>query len=123
MHIAGSHPKLVVSSDGRWVVSHAGSRLPADLADATGLTVAFTNALRRLRPRGTGHNPGRIAVGLAVMLADGGEAIAELALLRYQAEVFGPVASTATAWRLPAGIDPTALAAMRTARAAAREAA
>jgi hypothetical protein len=103
------------------VVSHAGSRLLADLADATGLTVAFTNALRRLRPRGTGHSPGRIAVDLAVMLADGGEAIADLALLRDQAEVFGPVASTATAWRLLAGIDPAALAALRAARAAARE--
>lgn len=121
MQTTGSRPKLVVSSDGRGVVSHAGSRLPADLADATGLTAAFTDALRRLRPRGTGHDPGRIAVDLAVMLADGGEAITDLALLRDQAEVFGPVASTATAWRLPAGIDPTALAAARTARAAARE--
>ncbi|MER6442791.1 hypothetical protein ABT275_41795 [Streptomyces sp. NPDC001185] len=59
---------------------HAGSRLLADLADVTGLTSAFTDALRRLRRRGTGHDPGRIAVDLAVMLADGGEAIADLAL-------------------------------------------
>ncbi|SMQ14406.1 Transposase DDE domain group 1 [Streptomyces sp. Ag82_O1-12] len=82
------------------MVSHAGSRLLADLADGIGLTGAFTDGLRRLRPRGTGHDPGRIAVDLAVMLADGGEAIADLALLRDQIEVFGPVASTATAWRL-----------------------
>ncbi|MEU3521628.1 IS1380 family transposase [Streptomyces sp. NPDC006654] len=121
MHTTGSRPKLVVSSDGRGVVSHAGSRLLADLADATGLTVAFTNALRRLRPRGTAHSPGRIAVDLAVMLADGGEAITDLALLRDQADVFGPVTSTPTAWRLLAGIDPAALAALRAARAAARE--
>lgn len=121
MHTTGSRPKLVVSADGHGVVAHAGSRLLADLADATGLTDAFTDALRRLRPRGTGHNPGRIAVDVAVMLADGGEAIADLALLRDQAEVFGPVASTPTAWRLLAGIDHTALAALRTARAAARE--
>ncbi len=60
------------------------------------------------------------------MLADGGEAIADLALLSDQAEVFGPVASTPTAWRLLVGIDRTALAALaalHTARAAAREAA
>lgn len=38
-----------------------------------------------LRPRGTGHDPGRIAVDLAVMLADGGEAIADLALLATRA--------------------------------------
>ncbi|MEY9990196.1 hypothetical protein ABIE67_002228 [Streptomyces sp. V4I8] len=72
----GSRPKLVVSADGSGVVSHTGSRLPADLADVTGLTGAFTDALRRLRARGTG----RITVGLAVMPANGGEATADLAL-------------------------------------------
>jgi len=121
VHTTGSRPKLVVSADGRGVVSHAGSRLLADLANVTGLTTAFTDELRRLRPRGTGHSPGRIAIDLAVMLADGGEAIADLAVLRDQAEVFGPVASTATAWRLLAGIDSAALARLRSARAAARE--
>ncbi|KWX05130.1 transposase [Carbonactinospora thermoautotrophica] len=121
MHTTGSRPKLVVSADGRGVISHAGSRLLADLAEVTGLTGAFSDALRRLRPRGTGHDPGRVAVDLAVMLAGGGEAIADLALLRDQAEVFGPVASTPTAWRLLAGIDPDALARLRAAKAAARE--
>lgn len=121
MHPTRSRPKLVVSADGHGVVSHAGSRLLADLSDVTGLTSAFTDALRRLRPRGTGHGPGRIAVDLAVMLADGGEAIADLALLRDQAEVFGPVASAPTAWRLLAGIDSAALARLRSARATARE--
>lgn len=47
----GLAPKLVVSADGRGVVNHAGSRLLADLADATGLTASFTDALRRLRHR------------------------------------------------------------------------
>ncbi|MFJ9737002.1 hypothetical protein [Streptomyces sp. NPDC101166] len=53
------------------------------------------------------------------MLADGGEVIADLALLRDQAEVFGPVASTPTAWHLLAGIDSAALARLRSARATA----
>lgn len=91
------------------------------MADATSLTGAFTNALRRLWPRGTGHAPGRIAVDLAVMLADGGQAISDLAVLRDQTEVFGPVASTPTAWRLLAGVDTAALARLRSARATARE--
>ncbi|WAP55286.1 hypothetical protein [Streptomyces sp. S465] len=103
------------------MINHAGSRLLADLANATGLTAAFTDALRRLWPRGTGHVPGRIAMDLAVMLADGGEAITDLALLRDQAEALGPVASTPTAWRLLASIDPAARAALRAARAAALE--
>ncbi|MEV0530631.1 transposase [Kitasatospora sp. NPDC050463] len=116
-----SRPKLVVSADGHGVVNHAGSRLLADLADATTLTSAFSDALHRLRPRGTGHDPGRVAVELTVMLADGGEAIRDLAVLRDQHEVFGPVASTPTAWRVLAGIDTAALNALRAARARARE--
>ncbi|MET7900874.1 hypothetical protein ABZS86_05135 [Streptomyces sp. NPDC005355] len=66
MHTTGSRPRLAVSADGRGVVSHAGSRLLADLADVTGLTTAFSDALRRLRPRGTGHAPGRVAVDLVM---------------------------------------------------------
>jgi hypothetical protein len=36
-----SRPKIVVSGDGRGVVGHAGTRLLADLADATGLTLGL----------------------------------------------------------------------------------
>jgi hypothetical protein len=103
------------------VVSHAGSRLLAELGDATGLTSAYSTALGPLRPRGTGHDPGRIATNLAVMLPDGGEAITDLAVLRDRGEVFGPVASTPTTWRLLADIDETGLARLRTVRAQARE--
>ncbi|OIJ87351.1 IS1380 family transposase [Streptomyces colonosanans] len=117
----GSRPRLVVSADGAGVIGHAGSRLLADLADATGLTGAYSVALHPLRPRGTGHDPGRIMTDLAVMLADGGEAITDLAVLRDQGEVFGPVASTPTAWRLLADTDAAALTSLRAARASARE--
>ncbi|GHD92791.1 hypothetical protein GCM10010508_47020 [Streptomyces naganishii JCM 4654] len=117
----GLRPKIYVSADGSGVVGHAGTRLLADLADATGLTAVYSTALRPLRPRGTGHDPGRITTDLAVMLADGGEAFADLAVLRDQAEVFGSVASTPTAWRLLADIDEQALALLRSARASARE--
>ncbi|GGX33952.1 IS1380 family transposase [Streptomyces noursei] len=117
----GSRPKVHVTADGSGVVGHAGARLLSDLADATGLTSAYSTVLGPLRPRGTGHDPGRIAVDLAVMIADGGETITDLAVLRDQAGVFGPVASTATAWRLLAEIDDKVLARLRSARARARE--
>lgn len=117
----GLRPRVHVSADGSGVVGHAGARLLADLADATGLTAAYSAALRSLRPRRTGHDPGRIATDLAVMLADGGEAIADLAVLRDQGEVFGPVASTPTAWRLLADTDDRTLTALCSARAHARE--
>ncbi|MGW7467822.1 hypothetical protein ACWGJT_24920 [Streptomyces xantholiticus] len=58
MSTTGSRPKFVVSADARGVVSDAGSRLRADLADVTRLTGAFADALRRLRSRGIGHAPG-----------------------------------------------------------------
>jgi hypothetical protein len=116
-----SRPKLVVSADGRGVVNHAGTRLLADLADATGLSTAMSQALAPLRQRDRGHDPARVAVDVAVMLADGGEAIADLAVLRNQSELFGPVASDATAWRVLNGVDAAALARIRAARAQARE--
>jgi Transposase DDE domain group 1 len=102
-------------------VGHAGARLLADLAEVTGLEQGFGLALASLRQRDSGHDPGRVAVDVAVMLADGGEAIADLAVLRDQPELFGAVASDPTAWRVLAGIDEQALAGLRMARAAARE--
>lgn len=111
----------MVTGGGRGVVGHVGARLLAELADATGLTSAFGEALAGLRQRQGGHDPGRIAVDLAVMLADGGEAIADLAVLRDQAGLFGPVASDPTAWRLLSKLDEATLAVLRSARAKARE--
>jgi len=117
----GSRPKITVSGDGRGVVAHAGTRLLADVADVTGLTAAFSEALAPSRQRQGGHDPGRVAADVAVLLADGGEAIADLAVLRDQAALFGPVASDPTAWRVLAGIDDDALRRLRAARAQARE--
>jgi hypothetical protein len=121
MQGSGLRPKIVASADGRGVVGHAGVRLLADLADVTGLTAAFSEALAPLRIRRGGHDPGRVAVDVAVMLADGGEAIADLAVLRDQPQLFGPVASDPTAWRVLADLDTDALDRLRAARAAARE--
>jgi hypothetical protein len=59
---------------------------------------------------------------LAVMLADGGDCLSDLAVLRDQPELFGPVASTPTAWRVLDRIarDASGLARLRAARAHAR---
>ena len=113
----GTRPKIIVSADGRGVVGHAGARLLADIADATGLTDACSEALAGLRQRRGTHDPSRVAVDLAVMLADGGEAISDLAVLRDQAELFGPVASDPTAWRLLSDMDSELLGGLRSAQA------
>lgn len=87
---------------------------------ATGLTERFGQALPGCAHHQSGRDPG-VAVDVTVMLADGGQAIADLAVLRGQGELFGQVASHAAARRVLAGIDAQALAELRAARAAARE--
>jgi Transposase DDE domain group 1 len=111
----------VVSADGRGVVSHVGARLLADVAEAAGLVHAFDMAAGGGRRRRSAHTPGRVLVDVAVMLADGGEAIADLAGQRNQPGLFGRVASPATCWRVLDSVDPAALERLKLARAAARE--
>jgi hypothetical protein len=95
--------------------------LLADLADRTGLTQALSEAVGGLRRRRAGHDPARVLVDLAVMLADGGRGISGLAVLRDRPELFGSVASTATAWPVLDGINAALLEKVRVARAVARE--
>jgi hypothetical protein len=65
---------------------------------------------------------GAVLRDLAVVLADGGDCLSDLAALRDQPELFGPVASTATAWRVVERVaaDELGLAGLRAARAQAR---
>ncbi|HUZ01823.1 MAG TPA: IS1380 family transposase, partial [Thermomicrobiaceae bacterium] len=72
---------------------------------------------RRRRSR---HDPGRTLRDLAVMVADGGDCLADLRALRDQPALFGEVASDATAWRALAALDGERVAAVRRARATAR---
>jgi hypothetical protein len=115
-----TRPRLVVTGDGKNVVGHVGSRLLCDLADELGLTEALSSAMAPTKQRCRGHDRGRVLVDLAVMLADGGETITDLAVLRDQPQLFGEVASLATAWRTLDAIDDAALARIGAARAAAR---
>ena len=112
-----------VSADGDGLVSHAGSGLLAELADRSGLTSALSRGLARVRERRSGHDPGRVVRDLAVMLADGGDCLADLRALRDQASLFGPVASGSTAFRVIERIasEPELTQALRSARAAVRE--
>jgi hypothetical protein len=110
-----------VSADGTGVVSHVGTRLLADVAAAAGLPEAFDDAAGGRRRRRSAHTPGRVLTDVAVLLADGGETITDLAVLRHQPGLFGPVASTATAWRVLDSVDDPALDELKRARAVARE--
>ena len=103
-------------------MSHAGSALIAQVADKLGLTRALSLRLASLKQRRRGHDPGRVIRDLAVMLADGGECVSDLAAVRDQEALFGPVASDSTAFRV---VDRVAseqlLGELRAAHAWARE--
>jgi hypothetical protein len=114
---------VTVAADGdEQTVSHAGAALLAEVADRLGVTGALSSGLGGLRRRRGKHDPGRVMRDLAVMLADGGDALCDLRALRDQPALFGAVASDATAWRVIDGIcEHDLLDALRAARAAARE--
>jgi hypothetical protein len=112
--------RLKVSGDGRGVVGHAGARLLSDLAEQVGLTDALSAAMAPTKRRRRGHDRGQVLADVAVMIADGGTAISDLAVLRDQPDLFGEVASTSTAWRTLEAIDAAALDRIAQARAAVR---
>jgi hypothetical protein len=112
--------KLVVKADGTGQVSHAGSALVAGVADRVGLTRALSAAMAPTRQRRSAHDPGVVLRDLAVMLADGGECLADLGALRDQLDLYGNVASDATAFRVIDSIDEACLARLRGAIAVAR---
>jgi Transposase DDE domain group 1 len=108
-----------VTTDGAGVVGHAGAALLRELADRLGLTRALGWQLDGRRRR---HPDGAVLRDLAVVLADGGDCLSDLAALRDQPALFGPVASTPTAWRVLERVakDADGLARLRAARAHAR---
>jgi len=112
-------PAFEVTTDGTGVVGHAGAVLLGELADRLGLTRAL--GWRQVGGRRR-HVDAVVLRDLAVMLADGGDCLSDLAVLRDQPELFGPVASTPTAWRVVERVatDPDGLARLRAARAHAR---
>jgi len=118
----GRQVKVDVTSDGEGLVSHAGSALLAQVADKTGLTRALSLRLAGFKQRRSGHDPGRVIRDLAVMLADGGDCLADLGAVRDQQALFGQVASSATAFRVIDRIasDPEGLERLRGAHARAR---
>ncbi len=117
---SGTIERLQVVADAEGLTSRAGTALLAGVADRVGLTAGLSGALVGVRERRSRHDPGRTLRDLAVMLADGGDCLADLRVLRDQPALFGGVCSDATAWRTLAALGPERLAAVRRARATAR---
>ena len=116
--------RVTVSSDGKGLVSQAGAVLLWETLRATGLGRGLSQGLSRWRAPRAVHDPGKIVADLAAAVALGGDCLADIAVLREQPELAGPVASDPVVSRLVrdlAADGPRALKAIRAARAAARE--
>jgi hypothetical protein len=100
-----TRPPVTATAAGQGVVSHAGSRLLADVADRTTLTAELSEALAGLRKPRSRHDPGRVLVDMAVAIADGATTISDVAVLVDQAALFGAVASDSTCRRLLDRLD------------------
>ena len=115
---------MIVSADGTCVVSQAGAVLLVQALRVTGLDRGLREALGRWRAPRAVHDPGTIIAGLAMAVALGGDCLADIAVLRAQPELSGPVASDPVVSRLVTALAedaPRAVKAIQAARAAARE--
>jgi hypothetical protein len=108
-----------VRADGEGLVSHAGAFLLVELADRLGLAAALSGAMASTRERRSAHDPGVVVRNLAVAIADGGDHVTDLGVLRGQEALFRAVASETTAHRVLKSIDAGLLEAIRGARAKA----
>jgi len=113
--------RVEVAADGTGLVSRAGVALLRELTINTGLGTGWSAALLDTYAGIPMHLPGRVLADLAVMIADGGDALAHLATLRDQDKLFGSVASDATAWRVLDRVDAEHLTRLHAVRAGARE--
>lgn len=110
-----------VAADGTGLCSRAGTALLPLVAARLGLIDGLCVALADTRERRSAHAPGGVFCDLAVVLADGGRCVSDVAALAGQPSLFGQVASVSTARRVLVSIGERQLEGIRQARARARE--
>jgi hypothetical protein len=119
----GFYPRPRVDTSGRAAVGQAGGVLLTSTVRAAGLDVALSAAMAPWRPANAVHDPAKVLLDLALTLALGGDTCSDLAVVRAEPAVFGPVASdptlSRTLARLAADVEKV-LPAIDRARAAAR---
>ena len=119
----GSYPRVRIEGGGRTVVSQAGGVLLVETVRKAGLDTAISAALTPWRKPRAVHDPGKILLDVALAFALGGDCLADVAMLRAEPAVFGPVASDPTVSRLIdtlAASGKNALRAIHAARAEVR---
>ena len=123
MKTSATFPRVALGEASESLISSAGGSLLVQTARVTGLDAGLSRALSPWRRPHAVHDPGKIVADLAVAVALGGDCLADVALVRAQPQLFGPVASDPTVSRLVdtlAGDVEAAVTAIRGVRAAAR---
>ena len=121
MNRSRSVRRAKVIADGKNLISHAGDALLCEVADRSGLTLAMSEAMDECGIDWHTHDPGVVLTHLAIAIADGADCLADMAALKEQEDLFGPVASVATAWRAIQATCAAELRAIPKAVARARE--
>ena len=121
MNAKATAQTVEVTADGDGLVSHVGAYLLTELADRLGLTAALSEAMASTRERRSAHDPGRVLRDLCVSVADGGDCVTDLGVMRGQQPLFDEIASETTVHRVIKSIDSELLDRIRAARAQARE--
>ena len=120
------YPLVQVDTAPVGAVAHAGGVLLTHTAEATGLPGALSQGLAPWRKPLAVHDPAKVLTDLALSLVLGGDALCDVALLRAEPGLYGPVGSEATISRTITTLAQDAgkaLKAIAAARAAARKAA
>jgi hypothetical protein len=105
------------------LISSSGAVLVREVIAVADLDRGLSGALAPWRAARAVHDPGKVLLDVAVAVALGGDCLADLAAVRAQPAVFGPVASDPTVSRLfaaLAGDVDAVVAAIRQVRARAR---
>ncbi|WP_372412132.1 IS1380 family transposase [Streptomyces luteireticuli] len=97
---SGFYPCVRVQSGGSAVISRAGAVLLTETVRKSGLDKAVSAALVPWRKPRAVHDPGKVLLDMALAVALGGDCLADVAMLRAEPAVFGPVASDPTVSRL-----------------------
>jgi len=115
---------LVLDAGRESLISSSGGLLLQRTIRLSGLDRSLSAGLARWRSARARHDPAKVLIDLATAVALGGDCAADLAVVRAQPQVFGPVASDPTVSRLVAALATDiddALPAIRAARAVARQ--
>ncbi len=117
----GSYPRVRTEGGGRTVVSQAGGVLLVETVRKTGPDAAISAALTPWRKSRSVDDPGKILLDVALAVALGGECLADVAMLRAEPAVFGPVAPDPTVSRLIGTLATSGEKALQVIRAARAE--